>query len=66
MLKIFVKPARPDVLLRNPASGEVIPPEGLLLAPGQYLAFWRRRESDGDAIISSEPAKTAVKASKGD
>ncbi len=66
MLKIFVKPARPGVLLRDPATGEVIPPEGLLLAPGAHHAFWLRRESDGDAIISAaKPAPLSGKA-KGD
>ncbi len=47
---MYVKPARDGVLLRNPATGEIIPPEGAAVTLGPYRVFWLRRIKDGDAL----------------
>ena len=47
---MYVKPARDGVLLRNPATGESIPPEGAAVTLGPYRVFWLRRIKDGDAL----------------
>lgn len=47
---MYVKPARDGVLLRNPATGEVIPPEGAVVTLGPHRVFWLRRIKDGDAL----------------
>lgn len=58
----FIKPARPGVLLRDPATGETIPPEGAAIVMGAHRAFWLRRVKDGDAVMPPEqPAGKAAK-----
>lgn len=47
---MYVKPTRDGVLLRNPATGEIIPPEGAAVTLGPYRVFWLRRIKDGDAL----------------
>lgn len=47
---MYIKPARNGVLLRNPATGEIIPPEGATVTLGPYRVFWLRRIKDGDAL----------------
>ena len=47
---MYVRPARDGVLLRNPATGEIIPPEGAAVTLGPYRVFWLRRIKDGDAL----------------
>lgn len=60
MTTAFIKPARSGVLLRNPATGETIPPEGTAIVIGPHRAFWLRRVKDGDAVMAPEkPAKNA-------
>lgn len=62
MNTIFIRPARPGVLLRDPATGEAIPQEGARIALAGNRAFWLRRVKDGDAEII--PEHTAGKAAK--
>lgn len=50
----FIKPARPGVLLRDPATGETIPPEGAAIVMGAHRAYWLRRVKDGDAVMTAE------------
>lgn len=56
---LFIKPVG-AVLLRNPATGEIIPPEGATVTLGPHRIFWLRRIQDGDAA-ESRPAKTPQK-----
>ncbi|MDE7372422.1 MAG: DUF2635 domain-containing protein [Desulfovibrio sp.] len=61
MKTAFVRPARPGVLLRDPATGEAIPPEGALVTLSGTRAFWLRRVKDGDAEMGPEqPAGKAA------
>ncbi|MEG2173834.1 MAG: DUF2635 domain-containing protein [Desulfovibrionaceae bacterium] len=46
---ITIKPVG-AVLLRNPATGESIPPEGATVTLGPHRIFWLRRIQDGDAV----------------
>ena len=55
MNTIFIRPARPGVLLRDPATGEAIPQEGALVTLSGTRAFWLRRVKDGDAEMGPEP-----------
>lgn len=64
MNTVFIKPARPGVLLRDPATGETIPPEGAAIVMGAHRAYWLRRVKDGDAVIS--PAKETPAVPTGD
>lgn len=58
----FIKPARPGVLLRDPATGETIPPEGAAIVMGAHRAYWLRRVKDGDAeMLPEQPAGKAAK-----
>lgn len=50
MDSMCIKPARDGILLRNPATGEIIPPQGAAVTLGPYRAFWLRRIKDGDAL----------------
>ena len=61
MKTAFIRPARPGVLLRDPASGEAIPPEGALVTLSGTRTFWLRRVKDGDAELCAEkPAEKAA------
>lgn len=61
MKTAFIRPARPGVLLRDPATGETIPPEGAVVALSGRRAYWLRRVKDGDAVMSPEkPAEKAA------
>lgn len=59
----FIRPVRPGVLLRDPATGEAIPQEGARIALAGNRAFWLRRVKDGDAEMIPEQAagKAAAK-----
>lgn len=55
---IFVKPARPGLILRQPEHGWTpLPEEGALVPPTSY---WRRRLKDGDIVIAKRPASGSV------
>lgn len=51
---IHVTPA-PDRIVNLPGSKERLPSDGRTVADASY---WRRRESDGDVIISAVTAET--------
>jgi len=48
-VKQFVRP-RPGLQLRDPATGEPIPPEGTIV---EWSTFWARRIRDGDVEMGS-------------
>ena len=48
---MFVKPAKPGLVLRHPGTGAPLPPDGGEL-PGTYAL---RRIRDGDALIADPP-----------
>lgn len=50
-----------NVLLRNPATGEALPPEGATVTLGPHRYFWLRRIQDGDAV-EVRPVKSPPKA----
>ena len=52
--RIFVTPA-PGVSLKT-ANGTPVPPEGEVY---KISSWWKRRERDGDAIISQPKTKSA-------
>lgn len=56
MKPVFLKPARPGLVIRDPQSGLPLPPEGKAVAPG---SFWDRRVKDDD-VVETKPPK-AVK-----
>lgn len=47
--------------VRNPATGQPIPAEGIQV---EKSAFWTRRINDGDVTVAPAKAKTRAKASK--
>lgn len=55
---IFVKPARPGLIVRQPEhGGEPLPAEGAVVPPTTY---WRRRLKDGDIVIAKRPTSGPV------
>lgn len=69
---MYIKPAD-GCLLRDPATGEIIPLEGAHVPLGAYRSYWLRRVKDGDAVACDPPApapkskaaKTAAAAESG-
>ncbi len=57
---IHVTPA-PDRLVHLPGTREELPADGRNV---EDASFWRRRESDGDVIVSAAVTETEVPASK--
>ena len=57
MKPVFIKPARPGLVIRDPQSGLPLPPDGKAVVPD---AFWRRRLADGD-VVETKPPKPAAK-----
>ncbi|MDH4122375.1 MAG: DUF2635 domain-containing protein [Deltaproteobacteria bacterium] len=55
MAKIFIKPG-PGLRVLDPATGNPLPPEGLLVEDGTH---WRRRLNDGD-VEAVESPKSAI------
>ncbi|MBF0168795.1 MAG: DUF2635 domain-containing protein [Alphaproteobacteria bacterium] len=54
----------PGRLVRNPATLQPLPEEGLSV---EFTPYWRRRESAGDITLADprvKPAKTAAKGEK--
>ena len=52
---MFVKPARPGLVIRDPATGIPLPDDGDEVAESQ---FWLRRKHDGD-VVAAKPNKVA-------
>lgn len=56
---LFVKPARPGLIVRQPEHGGApIPEEGALVPPTTY---WRRQLKVGDVVIAKRPDRAAAK-----
>ena len=56
--KIFVKPTKPDIKVRNPERGRHLALEGEWVPKN---AYWFRRERDGDIEQTKPPKKTITK-----
>lgn len=52
-MKQLLKPA-PGLVVRDPADGSILPPEGRAVTVDQY---WRRRLADGDVVAVEAGAK---------
>ena len=69
---VFIKPARPELIIRDPDAGYTpLPPEGKQVL---YGAYWQRQIDSGDAVIVlpeaadpfvAPPVVTAVEATGG-
>lgn len=53
MKPIFIKPKKPELVIRDPATGQALNPEG---EEKQDSSFWRRRIKDGSAVLAQPPA----------
>lgn len=54
---LFVKPARPGLIIRQPErAAQPLPETGALVPP---TAYWRRRLNDGDIVIAKRPKSEA-------
>jgi Protein of unknown function (DUF2635) len=53
MALIHVRPARAGLLVRDPVTRLLLPPEGAAVADSSY---WRRRVRDGDVELTAPPA----------
>lgn len=51
---LYVKPARSDLVVREPGTMKRIPAEGQKVANSSY---WRRRLAKGDVVEARPPAK---------
>ena len=56
------------LVVRNPATGEILPATGAEIPPGPNKAYWLRRQLDGDVTISmtvpTQPAQAQPAKSK--
>ena len=59
--RIYVKPADPEQIVREPDMGLILPPEGAWV---ERTHFWIRRLADGSVVEAKPPAKTARKSSR--
>ena len=53
---IFIKPAHPDLIVRDPMTKQPLPVEGKEVTDNTY---WCRRLRDGDVVKAKPPKKTA-------
>ncbi len=49
------------LIVRNPATGEILPAAGAEIPPGPHKAYWLRRQLDGDVTISLAAPVTPAK-----
>ena len=58
---MYITP-KAGLVVRNPATGEILPEAGAEIPPGPHKAYWLRRQLDGDVMISmtvpSQPIQT--------
>ena len=54
--QVFVKPARPGLVMFDPTSRVRLPDEGMLVPRDTY---WRRRIRSGDAVVATPPSASA-------
>ena len=66
---MYITP-KAGMVVRNPATGEILPATGAEIPPGPHKAYWLRRQLDGDVMISmtvsSQPAKNKASTSEED
>lgn len=56
---MYITP-KAGLVVRNPATGEILPATGGEIPPGPHKAYWLRRQLDGDVTISlTVPAQPA-------
>ena len=48
---MYITP-KAGLVVRNPATGEILPETGADIPPGPHKSYWLRRQLDGDVIIS--------------
>ena len=64
---MYITP-KAGLVVRNPATGEVLPDAGAEIPPGPHKAYWLRRQLDGDVTISmtvpTQPAKNKASTSE--
>ena len=58
---MYITP-KAGLVVRNPATGEILPATGAEIPPGPHKAYWLRRQLDGDVTISptvpAQPTKS--------
>lgn len=58
---MFVKPASPELIVRDPAKRfQPIPAEGIEVGTDN-AKYWQRRIDDGDVLIAQPPAEEKPK-----
>ena len=58
---MYITP-KPGLVVRNPATGEILPAAGAEVPPGPHRAYWLRRQKDGDVTIhAAQPAAPVTK-----
>lgn len=60
--KLFLTPARPGLIVRDPETGKALAAEGECKPRDTY---WIRRINDGDVIAAAPPEDTVHAAEKG-
>lgn len=64
---MYITP-KAGLVVRNPATGEILPTTGVEIPPGPHKAYWLRRQLDGDVTISmtvpTQPAQAQPAKSK--
>ena len=58
---MFVKPAKPDMTVRDPRSRIALPPEGRKVP---QTGFWLRRIASGDVVVTTPEEIAKGKASR--
>ena len=48
---MYITP-KAGLVVRNPATGEILPATGAEIPPGPHKAYWLRRQLDGDVTIA--------------
>ena len=64
---MYITP-KTGLVVRNPATGEILPDAGAEIPPGPHKAYWLRRQLDGDVTTSmtvpTQPAKNKASTSE--
>lgn len=48
---MYITP-KAGLVVRNPATGEILPDAGAEIPPGPHKTYWLRRQLDGDVTIT--------------
>lgn len=57
---MYITP-KAGLVVRNPATGEILPTTGAEIPPGPHRAYWLRRQKDGDVTIHAVPPAAPAK-----